>query len=408
VLSEMRQFEDARTALARSIEAQPEYAQSHYNMSFVLSNLGDFEGALRETKRALELDPYYVAQKFELAMDAAYEDTNLSIQPDLGAERSIDAAIPDFSFDPQSLDSLFSGLRPPEIAPASRVADPTPFALAADYLSKGLYDRAAAEVSRAMARGNARGDGLALQADIYAKQGLYGEALERYRDALRLEPNLQHAVAGEAWSLVHLGRSAEALPLARRLSAAHPDDVDMLMLSATACADCGQPADALSFLDAARRLGPMRADVQRQIGDISRRLGDVDGAITAYRRALELDPDFAVVRFQLSRLLESRGQDREAERELTAALDAVPTYAEATLALAALRRRKGRPGDSLIMLIEVLERDPYNFDALLALGDTLAVLGRDRDAIYAFNRILRFDPSHVVAAERLRDHYAEV
>jgi tetratricopeptide (TPR) repeat protein len=378
-------------------------------MSFVLSNLGDFEGALRETKRALELDPYYIAQKFELAMDAGYEDTNFSIQPDFGSERSIDAAIPDFSFDPHSLDSLFSGLRPaPESSSTPRASDPAPFALAADYLSKGLYDRAAAEVSRAMARGNARGDGLALQADIYAKQGLFGEALERYRDALRLEPDLQHAVAGEAWSLVRLGRAVEALPLARRLAAAHPDDVDMLMLSATACAESDQLADALSFLDAARRLAPMRADVQRQIGDIARGLGDVDGAITAYHRALELDPDFAVVRYHLAGLLESRGQDREAERELTAALDAVPTYAEATLALAALRRRKGKPNDSLMMLIDVLERDPYNFDALLALGDTLVVLGRDQDAIYAFNRVLRFDPSHPTAAQRLRDHHVEV
>ena len=56
------------------IQARPDFAEAHYNLSFTLSNLGDFEGALRETKRALELDPYYVAQKFELAIDVEYED----------------------------------------------------------------------------------------------------------------------------------------------------------------------------------------------------------------------------------------------------------------------------------------------------------------------------------------------
>ena len=142
VLAELRKFEDARNAFARAIQARPDYAEAHYNLSFTLSNLGDFEGALRETKRALELDPYYVAQKFELAIDLEYEDPDLSIQPDLGGgaarptrpsrtSRSIRGV----------LDSLFT-----ELAPArrrrrrrrARDAGPaTPFAMAPDYLVEG-------------------------------------------------------------------------------------------------------------------------------------------------------------------------------------------------------------------------------------------------------------------------------
>src|SRR5438105_2925612 len=163
VLAELRKFDDARNAFARAIQARPDFAEAHYNMSFTLSNLGDFEGALRETKRALELDPYYVAQKFELAMDVEYEDPDLSIQPDLGAERPADAAIADFAFDAKTLDSLFTELTPVvETPPRTRTTDSSPYAMATDYLSKGLYDRASAEINRAMARGNARPDGLAL------------------------------------------------------------------------------------------------------------------------------------------------------------------------------------------------------------------------------------------------------
>ncbi len=169
------------------------------------------------------------------------------------------------------------------------------------------------------------------------------------------------------------------------------------MLTATTYAESGDPAEALSILHAARRVAPMRADVQQKIGDIARSLGDHEGAVTAYRHALELDQDFAVVRLQLARLLAAKGQTREAEQELTAALDAVPTYSEATLDLAALRRRIGRPGEALILLINLLQRDPYNFDALIALGETLLALGRKRDAVHAFSRVLRFDPNHVGA-----------
>lgn len=399
VLAELRKFDDARNAFARAIQARPEFAEAHYNMSFALSNLGDFEGALRETKRALELDPYYVAQKFELAMDVEYEDPDLSIQPDFGGERARDAAIADFAFDPRTLDSLFTELSPAIEAPARppRHADSSPFAMATDYLSKGLFDRASAEINRSMARGNPRADGLALLGEVFAKQGLFGEALERFRDALQLEPGLRAATIGEAWSLVRLGRSAEARPIAEALSKQYPDDVDLLMLVATACADSGDPAAALSALETARRVAPMRADIHQRIGDIADSLCDVDGAISAYRYALQLDQDFAVVRFQLARLLQAKGQNRDAEQELVAALDAVPTYAEATLELATLRRRLGHPTEALALLVDLLHRDPYHFDALLSLGETLLALGRKRDAVHAFTRVLRFDPSHVGA-----------
>ena len=222
MLSELRKFEDARNAFARAIQARPDFAEAHYNMSFTLSNLGDFEGALRETKRALELDPYYVAQKFELAIDVEYEDPDLSIQPDLGGERPTDdGTIADFSFDPQSLDSLFTELAPAARAGAGRAVrntDSSPYAMATDYLSKGLYDRASAEISRAMARGRDARDGLALLGDVFAKQGLYGEALERYREALRLDPRSARARAS-----ARRGRScgsAAARKRARRRTAA--------------------------------------------------------------------------------------------------------------------------------------------------------------------------------------------
>ena len=202
---------------------------------------------------------------------------------------------------------------------------------------------------------------------------------------------------GQIRSLLQLGRAGEARPFAERLLAQEPRDCDVIVLAATACADAGDPAEALSLLESARRVAPMRPDVRSKIGDIARSLGDFDGAIAAYRHALALDQDFAVVRYQLAQLLSSKGALKEAEQELVAALDAVPTYAEATLELAALRRQVGRAGEGLPLLIDLLQRDPYHFDALIALGETLLSLGRKRDAVTAFTRVLRFDPAHVGA-----------
>jgi tetratricopeptide (TPR) repeat protein len=49
ILVELEKYSDARNAFARAIQANPDFAEAHYNLSFTLSNLGDFSSALRET-----------------------------------------------------------------------------------------------------------------------------------------------------------------------------------------------------------------------------------------------------------------------------------------------------------------------------------------------------------------------
>jgi superkiller protein 3 len=269
--------------------------------------------------------------------------------------------------------------------------------MARDLLSKGFFDRAFAETVRAMSRTNLRAEGMTLLGEVFARQGLFGEALERYQEALQIDPTLLAAMVGESWALIRLSRAMEARPIAERLMSDYPADVGILILAATAYADSGDSSAALAALEAAHQFAPQRADIQQRIGDIRRNSGDVDGAIAAYRLALRIDPGFAVVHFQLAKLVLSNGEDHDAARELAAALDAVPTYADATLELAALKRKLGQPSDSLDLLIDLLQADPYHFGALIALGETLIALDRARDAVHAFARVLRFDPSHVGA-----------
>ena len=115
---ELRRFEEARNAFGRAVDADPEFAAARYNLSFVLSQLGDFDGALRETRRALELEPLYVPQKFALTIDLQYEDPTIAIAPELTAEVGGDQLAGEFAFDPPALDRLFAELAPP--APAGR------------------------------------------------------------------------------------------------------------------------------------------------------------------------------------------------------------------------------------------------------------------------------------------------
>ncbi|HMA03392.1 MAG TPA: tetratricopeptide repeat protein, partial [Gemmatimonadaceae bacterium] len=405
VLADLKKFEDARNAFGRAIHARPGFAEAHYNLGFTLSNLGDFEGALRATKRGLELDPYYTPQKFELAIDVEYEDPDLSVAPELGGGEHTVASIESFAFDVEVLDSLFTELAPVAPAPepeptAPAVAEPVEehhFVLAHDYLAKGMLDRAAVEANRALARGAPTPEGFAILGDIFMRQGLFGEALERYRSARVTAPADARLLAGETRALLALDRVVEARATAETLLGVDGASVEVLLLTAAARARAGDPVAARELLRSARRLAPARADVLKEFGDVARAAGDIDGAIAAYRNALDLDGDFAVVHYELARLLAERGEPAKAEESLLAALDAVPTYVEAMLALANVRRRFGRVDAALPPLVELLRRDPYNIDALLSLSEVLLELDRHEDAAISIDRVLRFDPRHVLA-----------
>ncbi|HEY7568704.1 MAG TPA: tetratricopeptide repeat protein, partial [Gemmatimonadaceae bacterium] len=396
VLSALRKFDDSRNAFARAIEAKPDHAEARYNLSFALSNLGDFEGALRETKRALELDPYYVPQKFELAIDLEFEDPDLRVSPDLGADRR-DGRVEGFKFDVAALGALFAELEPAVGSRAEPVIAGSAYAEAKSLRLTGQPDRALAEAHRALALGANRMEGLLLLGDLFLDLGAHGESLERYRQARDLDKSSILAAAGEARALLALGRGDDASAIAEWLAERAPSDVDLMLLVARVRCDARGYLAALSALETARRLAPMRADVMRLTGDVARAMGDRSRAEDAYRYALTLDRDSAAVRLELARLLVAREAFDEAERELITALDTVPSYAEAALELAALRRGRGRAAETIPLLADLLLREPYHFDALAALGESLMLCDRQADARVAFERVLRFVPVHGAA-----------
>ena len=224
ILVELEKYADARNAFARAIQANPDFAEAHYNMSFTLSNLGDFAAALRETKRALALDPMYTPQKLELAIELPNEEIRLTVAPPITESAETVEHVEDFHFDPAIIEELFAEKPVRRLTPAAQGAM-AGFSLARDLITKGLYDRAQAEIARVLARGGDKILGLVLAGDGFAAQGLHGEALERYRSALQLEETNPYARQGIARSLLALGRPDEARPHAEALVEAGLDSL---------------------------------------------------------------------------------------------------------------------------------------------------------------------------------------
>jgi tetratricopeptide (TPR) repeat protein len=315
-------------------------------------------------------------------------------------------------FDPAVLDTIFRELnRPLSRGPAPRAAEP--LGLARDYLSKGLLELAAAECNRAMARGAAEGEALALAGEIFARRGLHGEALERFRAARAAAPESRDPRLGEVRALLALQRGAEALPEAERLSGEAPDDTDTLVVLAEARRAAGDPAGALDAVRRARAAAPERAEVVKLEGDIALGTGDLEAARDAYESALRIDQRLVPAHVALGAVHERREAWPAAEAAYRAALTRLPTYGEAAVPLARVLRKTGRAREAVNLLADYLVYDPSDLDALFALAQALVEDGRLEQALTALERLNAFEPDHVaghfyagVALARLR-RYAE-
>lgn len=399
ILVDLEKYADARNAFARSIQANPEFAEAHYNMSFTLSNLGDFASALRETKRALALDPMYTPQKLELAIELPHEEIRLTVAPPITESDETVDHVDDFHFDPAIIEELFA--EKPVRAQTTAQDPMAGFSLARDLITKGMYDRAQAEIARVLARGGDKVLGLVLAGDGFAAQGLHGEALERYRRALDMEETNTYARQGTARSLLALGRAEQARPFAEALVAAGSTDVNLLLLAAEARVASLDKGGAREILVALQKSEGRNANVLKRVGDLYAALGDTREAITAYRASLGIDERQAETRISLGRLLARAGDDTGAIRELETVLVAAPNHDAAVVELVGPYRRTGRSRSALPRIVALIRRDVYHFAALIALGEILIDLARERDAMTAFERVLRFDPNH---SEALRYH----
>ncbi len=223
----------------------------------------------------------------------------------------------------------------------------------------------------------------------------------------------------QAASLHQAGRLAEAEPLYAAAVAALPDHPDALHLYGVLCAQTGRNARAIALIEAAiarrdgapayhanlaralraeGRLDEAAASLRRAIalqpsadalfslGNVLKQIGDTAEAITHYRDALALRPDFADARANLAAALEGLGDAGGALDQLRAALACAPADRAVLFNLARTEQARGAVAASVAGYRRALRVDPSFEDAAGNLGAALVDDGRAAEAVPLLRR----------------------
>ena len=136
--------------------------------------------------------------------------------------------------------------------------------------------------------------------------------------------------------------------------------------------------------------------------------GNPNGAIIAFKKAIEKDNNYHEARYQLARAYILRGKYDSAERELRRVLQAKPSFSEAHLALAKSLLNMGRTGDALqeIELYFENEKDKNPEAYEVAAGAYVAKKDFGRAEEY-LKKAVKMSPERISSKIMLADIYLD-
>lgn len=163
----------------------------------------------------------------------------------------------------------------------------------------------------------------------------------------------------------------------------------------------GRTDEAMTYYRRAIEVDPDYADAHYNLAILLQTKGNTDEAIHHYRSALELDPHFVEVHNNLGNALRSKGNIEEATAHYRKALEFDPNYIEAYNNLASALKTQGREDEATEYYRRSIQIDPNFFEAHYNLATLLHTEGKLDEAIANYRGALRLKPDFAKAYNNL-------
>ncbi len=157
--------------------------------------------------------------------------------------------------------------------------------------------------------------------------------------------------------------------------------------------------DPEQFWTTMQTRAPRSAFTYYGLGNLFMQKQAYDEAVRAYRRAIELKPDYARAYFNLGNAYYRLGQMQQAEDAYRKSLHYFPGFAKARVNLAAVffnranrLRDEGEYGRAIEFYQKAIELNPSFVEAYNNLGVLLSKMGKTHQGLVVFRRALALDP----------------
>jgi serine/threonine-protein kinase len=209
-----------------------------------------------------------------------------------------------------------------------------------------------------------------------------------------------------ARALTQLARQLAPAPqaaLLRRAQAQYPADfwinhnLGMVLRKVTP----PEWTDAVRFLTAAAALRPDNPGCLINLGMVLKNNGQLDEAIACCRKAIQIDPNYAIAHNNLGADLSDKGQLDEAIDCYQKAIEVDPHYAPAHANLGGVLASKGQLDKAIACFRKAIEVDSKFAPAYSELGGALKEKGELDKAIANYRKAIELDPRLARALTRL-------
>ncbi len=176
----------------------------------------------------------------------------------------------------------------------------------------------------------------------------------------------------------------------------NPDSVDALVNHAKYALDRGEYETAHRSAERALRLAPELPSAHYNFGLANYHLGNLETAIAAYRRTLELDPEYDA-HYNLALALSDSGSIPESRHHYRLALEKNPRHVDALYNLGLLLAHSENYEAARSLFQKAADLAPTEVEPVYNLGVALERLHRMDEAEQEYRRALRRDPHHTGA-----------
>lgn len=381
VYRKLKQYELAKIAYMKALEQDPKWGLPHYGLGMIFLDSGDIKNAESEFQISVRYTPEIADAHFKLGQIYAMQDAGIDLiskeyregQKYIGKDKESKQMEAEAFYE---LGKIFASQGKSGLAIQSY--------------------KNAININPNMASANFE------LGSEYLKMGLKERAMEHYKVAIESNPAYREYFISQAKSYYDSGDIDNAKASFENLLTLLPDDAEVKFYYALIQSHLGNSSDAIRYLQDSIRQNPDFAKAYIPLGDLYFASGKFEEAKSTYRKALELDKSLSQYFIQRgTSAMESAesakmGNDiklyesklKEAKIEIEKHLLLYPEDSDAHYKLGQVHYALGSKEQALKLYKRAMEISPFRYDIMIRVAEVHKEMGMPNESLDVLERVI--------------------